>query len=304
VINLRNTSWEYWRKIKPSEKKEIALNYFANGEIGVITGEFRGKFFHGSGEPNIEITFSTQPGYSYVFNPKWLDEEGDYRLELAYAITVHKSQGSGFEKVFFVLPSKGAILSRELIYTALTRQEQKIIILHQGDFHDFIRLASTEASSTARRFTDLFHLPEIKQLNKKWYDARYINISERGEPMISKNEVIIANCLNKYKKQISYAYEDKLKLESAERTIKPDFTIENLFTGKRFYWEHIGMMTKTDYRQKWAKKLEAYRMDGFVMYTEATPFDDKILIVTEENPNGGINSQNIDEIVKNYIIEE
>lgn len=267
VINLKNTRWASNQWIKPKEKKEEALNYIANGEIGVITGEFRGKDWNSKGEPNIEIAFSTQQGYSYVFWADQLKDDGKYSFELAYAITVHKSQGSGFKKVFFVLPSKGAILSRELFYTALTRQEDKIIILHQGDFRDFIRLAATDASSTARRFTDLFHLPEVRQLKQKWYDARYVNISERGEPMISKNEVIIANCLNKYKKQISYAYEDKLKFDNTARTVKPDFTIENLSTGKKFYWEHVGMMTKTDYREKWEKKLASYIQDGFVLHT-------------------------------------
>ena len=203
------------------------------------------------------------------------------------------------------MPSKGAILSRELLYTALTRQVKKIIILHQGNFTDFIRLASTDASSTARRFTDLFNLPEIKQWKQKWYDTRYVNISERGEPMLSKNEVIIANCLNKYKKQITYAYEDKLKLDNSERTIKPDFTIDSLVTGKRFYWEHLGMMTKTDYREKWQKKLQGYLDDGFVVYKEGETNDsDRILIITEENPNGGINSQAIDQLVRKAILEE
>src|SRR5690606_24689469 len=140
----------------------------------------------------IEIAFSTQPGYSYVYWPEQFKDDSlkSYKFELAYAITVHKAQGSGFKKVFFVLPSKGAILSRELLYTALTRQEKKIIILHQGEFRDFIRLANTDASATARRFTDLFFLPKVQQLERKYYDARYINVSERGERMISKNEVM------------------------------------------------------------------------------------------------------------------
>lgn len=304
VINLRNTRWEDWQGIRPHSAKSTALNYIANGEIGVITGYFRGKNDLGKGEPSVEVAFSTQPGYSYVFWPNQLGEDGKYSLELAYAVTVHKAQGSGFKTVFFVLPSKGAILSRELIYTALTRQEDKIIILHQGDFRDFIRLASTEASATARRFTDLFHLPEVTQLNKKWYDARYVNISERGEPMLSKNEVIIANCLNKYKKRISYAYEDKLKLEAHGFSVKPDFTIDNFETGKRFYWEHLGMMTKTTYREKWEKKFKAYLDDGFVVHTKAKPSDERLLILTEENPNGGIDSQYIDRLVRTAILEE
>jgi hypothetical protein len=306
VINLRNTRWENWQHIKPFEKKQAALNYIANGEIGIITGEFRAKDSGKKGEPSVDISFSTQPGYSYVFWADQLGEESKYSFELAYAITVHKSQGSGFEKVFFVMPSKGAILSRELLYTALTRQEYKVVILHQGEFRDFIRLASAEASSTARRFTDLFHLPEVKQLKQKWYDARYVNVSERGEPMLSKNEVIIANCLNKkeYRDIITYAYEDKLRLETSERTIKPDFTIDNIVTGRRFYWEHLGMMSKSDYREKWEKKLSGYLNDGFVKHSNVNARNsDKVLIITEENPNGGIDSQFIDNIVKTVIIE-
>lgn len=302
VISLKNNRWRDNQWIKPVNKKPDALNYFANGEIGIITGEFRGQKSTGSGEPKIEITFSTQPGYSYSFWPNELGEDGKYPFELAYAITVHKSQGSGFNKVFFVLPSQGAILSRELLYTALTRQEEKIIILHQGDFRDFIRFAGTEASATAKRFTDLFYLPQVKEIEKKYYDARYINVSERGERMISKSEVIIANCLNKYKNDIRYAYENKLTLLSTGRTIKPDFTIEHLGTGRVFYWEHLGMMTREDYRQKWEKKKQGYIDDGFVVFTEQSGDAEKVLILTEDNPNGGIDSQHFDEIIRKYIL--
>ncbi|WNV03853.1 ATP-dependent RecD-like DNA helicase [Candidatus Methylospira mobilis] len=55
-------------------------------------------------------------------------------LELAYAITVHKSQGSGFNHVFIVLPEKAQFTSRELLYTALTRAKNQVtIFLQQGN---------------------------------------------------------------------------------------------------------------------------------------------------------------------------
>ena len=50
-------------------------------------------------------------------------------FDLAYCITVHKSQGSGFDHTFVVLPLKFGLLSRELIYTALTRTRKSVTIL-------------------------------------------------------------------------------------------------------------------------------------------------------------------------------
>ena len=50
--------------------------------------------------------------------------------ETAYAMTVHKSQGSEFEHVLLVLPEKpGPILTRELLYTGLMRARKSVRIL-------------------------------------------------------------------------------------------------------------------------------------------------------------------------------
>ncbi|HMG05029.1 MAG TPA: exodeoxyribonuclease V subunit alpha [Chthoniobacterales bacterium] len=47
--------------------------------------------------------------------------------EAAYAMTVHKSQGSEFDRVLFILPNGDApVLSRELIYTGLTRARSQV----------------------------------------------------------------------------------------------------------------------------------------------------------------------------------
>jgi exodeoxyribonuclease V alpha subunit len=47
--------------------------------------------------------------------------------ELAYAMTVHKAQGSQFERVLFILPDRDSpVLSRELIYTGVTRASKRV----------------------------------------------------------------------------------------------------------------------------------------------------------------------------------
>ena len=66
--------------------------------------------------------FSSQLHFRYDFTEKNFGEESQSTLELAYALTVHKAQGSEFGLVIVVLPNPCQLLSRELLYTALTRQ--------------------------------------------------------------------------------------------------------------------------------------------------------------------------------------
>jgi exodeoxyribonuclease V alpha subunit len=63
-----------------------------------------------------------------------IPEENFHRIDLAYAITVHKAQGSQFKKVI-VPVVRSRLLDRTLIYTALTRgMEQVVFIGDRGAF--------------------------------------------------------------------------------------------------------------------------------------------------------------------------
>ncbi len=55
-------------------------------------------------------------------------------IETVYAMTIHKSQGSEFDQVHIVLPdTDSAVLSRELIYTAVTRARSRVTIWGRED---------------------------------------------------------------------------------------------------------------------------------------------------------------------------
>lgn len=60
-----------------------------------------------------------------------VETSGDLgQLDLAYAITVHKSQGSEYRRVFFIAHKTHAtMLFRELIYTAVTRAKEELVII-------------------------------------------------------------------------------------------------------------------------------------------------------------------------------
>jgi hypothetical protein len=295
IINTKNTRLNKpWNKVyNPNNiDDEEILKYIANGEIGIHVGKY-GAWDYNMPRP-LNIAFSSQPGYAYTFKEADFQEDGDIQMELAYSITVHKSQGSGFKVVLFILPNPCPVLSRELFYTALTRQEDRIVILHQGNFKDYQKFTTGEYSETGRRLTDLFSEPKLKFVNKKFYDTKYIQVSEKGEFMISKSEVIIADKLHNNK--IQYAYEAAITDEKGI-TIHPDFTIEDSASGITYYWEHLGMLTKDDYRSKWKRKLEWYERNGIVDYLKNSE-SDKQLILTRDKPDGGIDSTEIKEIIE------
>jgi exodeoxyribonuclease V alpha subunit len=64
-------------------------------------------------------------GRTVIYKADQLDQLG-----LAYAVTVHKSQGSEFEAVILVLPEGTDRLSyRSLLYTAVTRAKKLLIVI-------------------------------------------------------------------------------------------------------------------------------------------------------------------------------
>jgi len=86
-----------------------------NGDTGVVIkdpqGIFRAYF----------KSFDSYIGFSLDLLPSW---------EPAYALTVHKCQGSEYDDVMIVLPAdeEHRLLTRQMIYTAVTRAKKKVVI--------------------------------------------------------------------------------------------------------------------------------------------------------------------------------
>ena len=295
VINVVNTDpalwWNQHRKVYP--EKDGA--YIANGEIGMAVGFFRKR-----GLPDLrwklEVEFSSQPGFKYDFTNRDFKEEGNAVLELAYALTVHKSQGSEFDIVILVLPNPCRLLSRELLYTALTRQKERIVILHQGARTELRKYSLDDRSETARRLTNLFISPSPVEINGRFFEHYLIHRTARGEMVRSKSEVIIADHLAN--KGVEYGYEQPLTIEGV--TKYPDFTIEDMESGFTFYWEHCGMLHIPSYRRRWEEKLEWYRAHGILPLEEGRG-ENGTLIITRDEANGSIDSIKITTLIANVL---
>ncbi|UYM07815.1 ATP-dependent DNA helicase [Solicola gregarius] len=245
--------------------KQGAMNYVANGEIGVAIGRTLPASMESKYAMKLKVEFSSQPGYQYSY---YTGSGDDALLELAWAVTVHKSQGSEFDTTFLVLPAR-ANVSRELMYTALTRQKDKVVILHEGTLADLRDLSQPWRSETARRLTDLFDAPEPVALvvrgEARRFDRKLMHVSSMGIPMASKNEVIIAGLLDQLVPG-AWQYEEPL-IGSDGRVVHPDFTIA-AGDGRTIYWEHAGMLDLPDYARKWELKKTWYRENGILPHDE------------------------------------
>ena len=292
VINNRN--WTVSKKrIYPEPEGN---GYLANGEIGVVVGHRRSPKMKWDPE-YLDIEFSTQAGTKFKFYKSDFDEEGEAKIELAYALTVHKAQGSEFNIVFLVLPKSPNMAWRELLYTALTRQKERVVVLHQGSATDLQRLSSEEFSATAARLTNLFGAPDPIKIGDRFLEQNLIHITSRGDAVRSKSEVIIANLF--HAKGVHYLYEEPLIVDGV--TKYPDFTIEDDDTGITYYWEHCGMLSDPAYKRRWEEKKVWYRENGILPHDEGGGTKGT-LIVSQDEPNGGISSQDITSLIDSVLL--
>jgi exodeoxyribonuclease V alpha subunit len=129
------------------ENRPIILtrNYYEhglfNGDTGILRKDEQGV---------LKAWFELPDGSLKAVLPGYLQD-----AETAFALTIHKSQGSEFNEVLVVLPdhAESLLLTRELVYTAITRARQKVIL--QGSL-DLVLAASAarvqRASGIAQRF--------------------------------------------------------------------------------------------------------------------------------------------------------
>ena len=112
----RDRKWYLGRPVL-IQRNDYTLRLF-NGDVGlylpdILTGAEPRVFF-----PGAEGTFRS-------FHPQRLPGH-----ETVWAMTVHKSQGSEFDVILLVLPDRESpVMSRELVYTAVTRARKQVTVL-------------------------------------------------------------------------------------------------------------------------------------------------------------------------------
>ena len=265
VIQIKNRpssdkAYVYDWNIKRAGRQEVY-----NGEIAIVNpmGYERNKIndmpqlrhflciFSGSNRKNLGYLYGKDLGIG-IPNQKVTDN-----LELAYAISVHKSQGSEFDYVYIVIPAREShLLSMELLYTALTRAQKHVTIFLQQDISTLTTMSHVEKSAVKKINSSVFSfnpLPDELLYSGDWFKEEK-KLSTLSKYFVrSKSEVIIANIL--VAEEVPFVYEEPLFAPDGAMYL-PDFTV--VFRGETYYWEHVGRLDIPDYKAHWEKKEKWY----------------------------------------------
>jgi len=245
------------------DKNELIVS---NGSMGAISG-------------NNKVFFSD------LDKPTYFNKIHSDSLQLAYAISVHKSQGSGFTNTFIVVPSNSRFVSKELFYTALTRAKSKVVLLMQKPSDDYsintyLKDIQNNSAISCRR-TSLLSEDYIEY---GYSPAEGVYVKSRVEYIIYKKLQQAAKASGAF----SFVYEEVYELEDRHYNYHPDFVL-HMADDRIFYWEHLGRVTSPSYLRMWDKRKKTYTERG----------DLNKLLTTDEL--SGINDDKIDLIIQKII---
>lgn len=157
VAEVNKAVEKYLRSIiRDNERFNPREGFYHNQPVIITKNDYNLRVFNG------DVGLIRKEGDTFL---AWFETtEGEIRnipagylnhYDTVFAMTVHKSQGSEFENVFVLLPEKQGekLLTRELLYTGITRAKEKIVVMTTGDsLHKCIEMTVSRASGLEQRF--------------------------------------------------------------------------------------------------------------------------------------------------------
>ena len=148
VMQTVNNYEQTWERVSSLGILEFGQGVF-NGDSGVIVDISR---------QTGEVTVLFEDGRRATYS-----RENIFDLMLSYAITIHKSQGSEFDVVVMpIISGAGSILTRNLLYTAVTRAKKMVVLV--GTKQNIARMVHNNFTIKRYSMLEQFLLNEQKNI--------------------------------------------------------------------------------------------------------------------------------------------
>jgi exodeoxyribonuclease V alpha subunit len=135
--------------------KSLSQRYYLEPIMLLETDKERGLF---NGQTGLKVYDRKENRIFYRIQTKILTTLSSLKYTEAFALSVHKSQGSEYDEVLFMLPQGSEKFSREIIYTALTRVRKKLTLwLDEEPLKGALLKSNYRQSGLLERIKDKFH---------------------------------------------------------------------------------------------------------------------------------------------------
>ena len=132
VMQIKNNYDMFWERWKSPDNNEETEDITYEQGTGVFNGEIGRIIKINELEKTVKIKFDDNKVCEYEFSE--LDQ-----LEHSYSITIHKAQGSEFDVVIMAIPpSSPILLTRNLLYTGLTRAKKLLIVVSNQNIIEYM----------------------------------------------------------------------------------------------------------------------------------------------------------------------
>lgn len=189
--------------------------------------------------------------------------------------------------------------------------DQQVLLSAKRELHELERFNKTFSQKTYEEIYDSLHISRQKLIHpvilpdkdfiNEWENVKYNPksfrddmpeyLTDKGERVRSKTEILIANALNKH--CIPYRYECPLRLNGYGK-IHPDFTVLNIRLRQVFYWEHMGKMDDPEYLENALQRISMYEQNNI--------YPGETLILTHETLRHPINTKDIERVLTRYLL--
>ena len=147
-LNSEIRNWLHGGSCDKLQVRDKVIQIVNNYTLNVYNGDI--GYVRGVGKDELTVDFN---GKLVIYPRKHYAE-----LKLAYAISIHKSQGSEFETAIMpVIKAHTRMLNRNLIYTAITRAKKKMLVIGNAEVF----------KSGARRNYEIFRQTRLQQLLRR-----------------------------------------------------------------------------------------------------------------------------------------